>query len=476
MFRVVVVFFILVAATVASAGSERVTRPNLVANPTFDATGNEPVPHWEYLSPKDAIRTELVGGLRLEPANKGATGSAFLRQKLELPEGTRAFRLSVRATSKDLPNGSMFVFFDEEDLTRPSHVRLGRSFKNASFERDLDVPAGVRSARLVLAFTLRDSLTIHDVQVVPIDPKDVRVTAKVVLVEGAIQIKPLRSSVEDVDYEFSFPRLTQTQIPLSFVAGLSKRRSRKAVLLEPSLGQLIAAGPKGLSTPFVTEWRARVLVLERWDRSRLPDRVGLKTKGIPRGGAGWLEGGEDEKWKSRAAPLLRGEPDLRTLVARVRRKAKGGGSTATGIFRGAGVPAREVSLIRIGGGARLAVEIYQPKLGWLLVGLEDRDPFPLPYGDHVYVGFNFDITGPDPATPIIHQGLARGEYLTDRANAVEVAAFAVDEKLANELIRAVREGWSVAESEAELETDAASLSSSRKLEALHPLIPVILGR
>ncbi len=424
---------LLLAALLAGAG----TRPgNLVDNPSFDGKGAGPVPGWKIRTRpgRTVFRAERGVLVAERGARPGFTADTCF-QVLNLPPGTRALRISLRAASRRARGEFRLRMMDRNGgpLGRKVLFHFLGTRGNRRLEKDVLLPPGTWDVEIALALLAEGRVVLDDVDVRPLDPSKARGEARIVGVRGLFHLKAGRTGPGDEPHlTVPLPPPTGTQCPLDFSFRSTPSGLIRKVEVEEEDGRLtavLALDRLGPGRRVEVGFEGRVLLTGREDPRSLPDLLPLlPAPRLPRRLRRWTGFPAGPALEALGARLaLTGGGDLRTLagsvaeiVAREYRSVPGGpadpaavaetrsGSPpglahlATALFRSRGVPARAIALLPVRSSGRITYGVlaFGEGAGWLRFALDPKAPRPLGEAGHVLLSPAEEGVYRDPARPI----------------------------------------------------------------------------
>ncbi|MCU0727116.1 MAG: hypothetical protein MUE73_15240 [Planctomycetes bacterium] len=449
---------------VALSGPARSDEKNLVDNPSFEESGEDPVPKWTVRRIAGLTEFRTGGGRLVAERRAGGSGSPdSLLQSIFLPPKTEGLRISVRAAAEKMTDARLVLNLrarDWKSLGGVAAFHFRGTFPLRLLDRDIRLAPDVNDVELNIDVRGEGKLVLDEISVIAIPEARVRDEARVARVDGKVRI----AAPGEVRVPVPPPTETQCPVSLSFRAEPGGALSEAKILPAEDGRQEIAlvAGPDVKSIA----WSARVVVVERPDYRALPEAIPFPggrvyEKRITR----FAEppGGEP--------PIdLAGEKDLRAATRRLTLGSGDPGGKAEGAvrsLRARRVPARRLLLSPIGSiEPGHAFEAYQKDLGWLRFGTYPDDPRPLPCGDFVLL-----LTWPPGDAPSLAP--------IEGAETAEVGAFPVEKGGAPDLVSSLAEAWfrypRAVEAGESLAIDPSKISLKGKAAKLKARLPEILG-
>jgi len=423
---------LLLAATAVLAADGS----NLVDNPSFSKKkAGEPIYRWTISTREGRTRFRVVDGvLTAERTTRSGLLPDSCYQWINLPAGTSAVRLSLRAGTEAAERVEVVVRFKDRDggpISSTVALRLKGTGAMRMHERDVLVPANAWDVEIAFVMRGAGKARFDDVSLTAVDPTDTKEVASVVMVTGGAAVKWVGTKPEEpIRFYLPVPPATESQTPIRLevrtfppgkIVSAAWDVTRGTGFLRLALTPL--HDPGDLRVLFT----AKVVVYERPVYRGLPDQLPLTGGGrIPRtvqpflaveGGSGLSDlaprldpgRGDLRSLASRAALVLArrvrtagdGPVDPDAVAAAKRGSPPGIANLAAALLRKHGVPARVVAIVTVGKGSRLRyiLQAWHRDQGWLRFGTLSSDPLPMPFADAVVIGVAGRAGWPDPLAP-----------------------------------------------------------------------------
>lgn len=420
---------LLAAATALAADGS-----NLVDNPSFGKKkAGEEIYRWTISTREGRTRFHVVDGvLTAERSARSGILPDSCYQWINLPAGTTAVRLSVRAETEEAERVEITVRFKDRDgspISSTVAFRLKGTVAMRTYERDLLVPPSAWDAEIAFVMRGAGKARFDDVSLSTVDPEDTREEAAVLTVTGGAAVRWVgKKPEESIRLSLPIPPATGSQTPIHLEIKTFPPGKIQSAVWEVTRG----TGVIRLSLTPLTDpgdlrvlWEATVLLYERPVYRGLPDALPTGG-GVPRKIQPFLTVESGPGLAFLAPRLDLGKGDLRTLSERValvlarhvqdagdgpsdpeaaaaakRASPLGRANLAAALLRTHGVPARVAAVVTAGkgGGLRYICQAWYRGPGWLRFGTLTSDPRPMPFAAAVVVGVAGGDGWPDPLAP-----------------------------------------------------------------------------
>jgi len=421
---------LLLAATVAIAADGT----NLVDNPSFSKKkAGEAIYRWTISTREGRTRFHVVDGvLTAERSSRSGFLPDSCYQWINLPPGTTAVRLTVRAGTKEAERAEVTVKFKDRDggpISSTVAVRLKGTTAMRKYERDVLVPANAWDAEIRFVMRGAGTARFDDVSLAAVDPGDTREEAAVLTVTGGAAVRWVGKKPEGaIRLHLPIPPATESQTPIRLEVRTFPPGKITAATWEVTKGTgvlRLALTPRNDPGELRVLWEARILLYERPAYRGLPDSLPTGG-GVPRKIRPFLEVASGPGIEFLSPRLDLGKGDVRTLAERVALvlarhvKEAGDGPTdpeataaakrgsplgqanlAAALLRTKGVPARVAAVVTAGKGSslRYICQAWHRGQGWLRFGTLTSDPRPMPFASAVVIGVAGADGWPDPLAP-----------------------------------------------------------------------------